>query len=102
MTRIELEERNGASGLMALLVAVLEILVETMEREAVRRMESGALTADEIERLGRQLQGIEEEIASIKEREDIDDDVNRLRQDLDDIVDDLVLQTQMEERMIHE
>lgn len=102
MTRIELEERNGASGLMALLVAVLEILVETMEREAVRRMESGALTADEIERLGSQLQAIEEEIASIKEREDIDDDVNRLRQDLDDIVDDLVLQTQMEEGMIHE
>lgn len=97
MTQIELKETDGASGLMALVVAVLEILLETMEREAVRRMESGTLSAEEIEQLGGHLQSIEAEIQSIKDREGIDEDVGRLRDDLDDIVDDLVMRTQVEE-----
>lgn len=97
MTQIELEETDGASGLMALVVAVLEILLETMEREAVRRMESGTLSAEEIEQLGGHLQSIEAEIQSIKDREGIDEDVGRLRDDLDNIVDDLVMRTQVEE-----
>ena len=95
MKHIELddqEEDGGASGLMALVVTVMELLVETMEREAVRRMESGSLDPEEIERLGAQLQALEEEIESIKERQGIDDDVDRLRGDLDSLVSEAVEQ----------
>lgn len=92
MTRIELDddETGPASGLMSLVVAVIELLLETMEREAVRRMESGELTPEEIERLGSQLQALEEEIEAIKEREGIADDVDQLRRDLDSIVGDAI------------
>ena len=100
MKHIELDESEddgGASGLMALVVTVMELLVETMEREAVRRMESGQLDPEEIERLGAQLQTLEAEIDSIKESHDIDDDVERLRGDLDALVSEAVDRVREEE-----
>lgn len=95
MKQIQLDDRDGsggANGLMALVVTVMELLVETMEREAVRRMESGALSPDEIERLGAQLEAITAEIEAIKSREGIENDVDRLRGDLDALVSEAVEQ----------
>ena len=98
MKHIEIDgEDSGASGLMALVVTVMELLVETMEREAVRRMESGQLSAEEIERLGNQLQSILAEIEAIKEQNGIEDDVDLLRDDLDSLVSEAVEQVQEEE-----
>lgn len=100
MKHIELDEDaddGGASGLLALVVTVIELLIETMEREAIRRMESGQLDPEEIERLGAQLQALEEEVAAIKEREGIEDDVEQLRGDLDSLVTDAVEQVREQE-----
>ncbi len=91
------DETDGASGIMAIVVAVLEIVLETMQREAVRRMESGTLTEEEIERLGSQLQAIEAELEAIKARQGIETDVARLRGDLDDLVADVIEQVRHEE-----
>lgn len=93
MKHIELDDEagdGGASGLMALVVTVIELLVETMEREAIRRMESGQLDPEEIERLGAQLQALEEELEAIKADQGIDDDVEQLRGDLDSLVSEAV------------
>ncbi len=93
MKRIELDgEDGGASGLMALIVTVLELLLEAMEREAIRRMESGQLSPEEIERLGTQLQTIAVEIESIKKQHDIEGDVDTLRDDLNSLVSDAIEQ----------
>lgn len=95
MKHIELDEGEddgGASGLLALVVTVIELLIEAMEREAIRRMESGQLSPEEIERLGAQLQALEEEIEAIKEREGIENDVDQLRGDLDSLVTEAVEQ----------
>lgn len=93
MKHIELdddEDDGGASGLMALVVTVMELLIETMQREAIRRMESGQLDSEEIERLGAQLQTLEAEMESIKADHGIDEDVERLRGDLDSLVTEAV------------
>lgn len=93
MKHIELDDEEGdggASGLMALVVTVIELLIETMEREAIRRMESGQLDPDEIERLGAQLQALEEEMAAIKADQGIDENVEQLRGDLDSLVSEAV------------
>lgn len=82
----EKSEKDAASGLMALVVTVVELLLEAMEKEAIRRMESGVLSPDEIERLGTQLQAIEDEIEAIKEREGIENDVGELRTELNDLL----------------
>ena len=90
MTEIDVGGDEARSGLMALLVTVIELLLETMEREAVRRMESGRLDDDEIERLGAQLATLEDEVDQIKRDEGIEEDVERLRGDLDGLVSDAV------------
>lgn len=90
MTEISVDGDDARSGLMALLVTVVEILLDAMEREAVRRMESGRLDDEEIDRLGEQLARLEEEIAEIKRDEGIEEDVDRLRGDLDGIVGDAI------------
>lgn len=82
----ERHETDAASGLLALVTTIIELLVEAMEKEAIRRMESDVLNPEEIDRLGTQLLAIEDEIEAIKEREGINNDVGELRTELNDLL----------------
>jgi endonuclease III-like uncharacterized protein len=90
MTRVDIDGEEAADGLVALVVAVVELLVETMEREALRRMESGDLTDEDVERLGRQFAALEEEVERMKETHGVEEAVEALRDDLDGVVRDAV------------
>ena len=90
MTKIDLDGDDAADGLMTLVLAVIEILTDALEREAVRRMESGDLSDEEVERLGAQLASVEEEIDRLEAEAEVSEPVDNLRGELDGLVTDLV------------
>jgi len=58
---------DSGRGLGQVVVAVLEILRDLMERQAIRRMESGSLNPDEVERLGLALIALDRQFAELRE-----------------------------------
>lgn len=89
MTRIDVgDEEDGVDGLLALVVAVVEILLETMEREAVRRMDAGDLSDEEVERLGGRLATLDAELDRLKDEMEVAEPVDDLRGQLDGLVGD--------------
>lgn len=64
-------------GVSQLVLTVVELIRDLIERQAVRRVEAGSLTDDEVERLGIALQALEERMTEIKEVFGVtDDDLN--------------------------
>jgi len=58
---------DAGRGLGQVVVAVLEVLRDLLERQAIRRMESGSLTSDEVERLGTALIALDRQFAELRE-----------------------------------
>ena len=87
---IEINEKDLKSGLLGVIVALVEVIQEVLERESVRRMESGKLNEQEIERLGNGLMELEKALAHIKEENGLQSIVKSLRSDLDGLVEDTI------------
>jgi hypothetical protein len=65
--RIEADRDDLARGLGQLVLTLVELVRQLMERQAVRRVEAGGLSDDEIERLGRGLMELEERMDQLKD-----------------------------------
>ena len=95
---LEVDEGNLKHGLLGLVVALVEIIQETLERQAIRRMEGGRLTEEEIERLGNALIELDEALERIKKENGIEEAVKSVREGLDRIADDVVVKMVNPER----
>lgn len=64
--RIEIDAEDAGRGLGQLVVAVLQVLHELLERQAIRRVDDGTLTASQIELLGRTLHDMRDRLLDLQ------------------------------------
>jgi uncharacterized protein YjiS (DUF1127 family) len=65
--RLETDPERPAHGLTTLVLAIVELLRQLMERQALRRMDHDDLSEDQIENLGATLLALEEQMARLRE-----------------------------------
>lgn len=72
--RIRTDPERVERGLAQLVMTVVGLLKDVMERQAERRFAAGTLTDDEVERLGETFVRLERRFAEILEQLEVDDD----------------------------
>ena len=65
-TRISLDPDNVRRGLGQLVLTIVELLRQLLERQAIRRVEARSLTEVETERLGRTFQALKSEMETLR------------------------------------
>jgi hypothetical protein len=65
-SHVNVDPHNVERGLAQLVLTVVELLRQLMERQAVRRMEAGTITDDEAERLGQTFMRLERRMQELK------------------------------------
>lgn len=60
--RVDVDPDTAGAGLAKLVLTLVEFLRQLLERQAIRRMEGGSLTDEEVERMGTALMRLEEKV----------------------------------------
>jgi hypothetical protein len=81
--RLNLEGNQTKNGLGQLVLTLVKVLHELLERQAIRRVEAGSLSAEQVERLGLALMQQSQEIERLRqefglEEEDLNLDLGPL------------------------
>jgi len=87
---LDISQDNLKQGVLGLVLALVEIIRDTLKIQALRRMESGSLTEEEIERLGEALLELDTAIDQIKQEQGVTEAVQAVRDGLDHLVDDVI------------
>lgn len=65
--RLDAEDGEAERGLAALVLTIVELLRQLMERQAIRQVEDGSVTGEQAERLGRTLMLLDERMTELRE-----------------------------------
>lgn len=65
--RINIDPKNVEKGLAKLVLTLVELIRKLLEKQAMRRVEAGSLTDEEIERVGETLMKLENKMKELKE-----------------------------------
>jgi hypothetical protein len=72
--RLDADPENVERGLAQLVLTVIELLRQLMERQALRRVDAGGLDDETVERLGRTLMALESRMQDLKDIFGLDDE----------------------------
>jgi gas vesicle protein GvpK len=72
--RVNADPERLEQGLARLVLTLIELLRQLMERQALRRIEGGSLSSDEIERLGETFMLLAERMEELKREFGLEDD----------------------------
>lgn len=87
---VNIDSENLKQGVLGLVIALIEVIRDALKLQAFKRMESGSLTDEEIERLGEALADLDAAIEEIKEEQGLAEAVSSVRDGLDSVVDDVL------------
>jgi hypothetical protein len=77
--RIDIDPDDVERGLAGLVLGLVELLRQVLERQAVRRMEGGTLTDEEIERVGLALMRLERKVRELADHFGLDEEDLKIR-----------------------
>ncbi|MET8677850.1 gas vesicle protein K [Streptomyces sp. NPDC004647] len=66
--RLDVDADTVGRDLVALVLTVVELLRQLMERQAIRQVEGGGLTDEQVERIGTTLMLLDERMAELREQ----------------------------------
>lgn len=87
---IKIDSDNLKEGLLGLVIALVEIIKDVLQKQAIHRFESNSLGEEEAERLGLAFLKLDETIAKIKKENNLNKTADKIRSDLDNLVDDTI------------
>lgn len=65
--RVDADPESVERGLVSLVLTIVELLRQLMERQALRRVDEGQLSEEQIERIGLTLMTLEEKMEELRE-----------------------------------
>ena len=65
--RINIDPQNVEKGLAKLILTLVELIRKLLEKQAIRRIDAGSLTEEEIEKVGETLMKLEGKMKELKE-----------------------------------
>jgi Gas vesicle protein K len=71
--RVNADPEKLERGLAQLVLTVVELLRQLMERQALRRIDGGTLTEDEVERLGQTFMELDKRMAELRDEFGLDE-----------------------------
>jgi len=72
--RINIDPKNVEKGLAKLVLTLVELIRKLLEKQAMRRVEGGSLSDEEIERMGEALMKLEGKMKELKDIFDLKDE----------------------------
>jgi hypothetical protein len=87
---IDIDTDNLKHGVLGLVIALVEIIKDVLNLQAIKRMEGGTLSEEEVERLGEALMDLDLAIEEIKKEQGVTESVKSVRDGLDSIVDEVL------------
>lgn len=85
---IKVDSDNLKEGLLGLVIALVEIIKEVLQKQAICRLEGGSLREEEAEKLGMAFMKLDETLKKIKKENNLEKTADKIRADLDNLVDD--------------
>lgn len=85
--RINIDPEKIENGLAKLVLTLVELIKKLLEKQAIRRIEGGSLSDEEVERIGEALMKLEDKIQELKELFGLkDEDLNLISGQLSDLI----------------
>jgi hypothetical protein len=87
---VNIDEDNLKHGVLGLVIAIVEVIKDALNLQAMKRMEGGSLSEEEMERLGEALMDLDIAIEEIKKEQGVTESVKSVRDGLDSMVDEVL------------